>query len=82
MRLQAITYNADVSLGQAVNKTNEGTSPSLHLKQLEPQVQYGCQVKALLSDGGYGEDSTLTTFWTKPFCMFAGQYLYSIDMQM
>ncbi|XP_067932215.1 receptor-type tyrosine-protein phosphatase delta-like [Watersipora subatra] len=43
----------------------ETSLPSITLTSLNPQVQYGCCVLAVLSQG-YGEWSRPTTFWTKP----------------
>ncbi|XP_067932310.1 receptor-type tyrosine-protein phosphatase kappa-like [Watersipora subatra] len=39
--------------------------PSITLTSLKPQVQYGCCVQAILSQG-YGKPSIPITFWTKP----------------
>lgn len=45
---------------------------------LLPQVQYKCQVKALLEAGGFGYSSSYISLWTKPQCEYPNLILLFI----
>ena len=65
------TFNQDAfsqSSQALVFTTSAGDDSNLELTSLLPQVQYECQVKALLGNEGYGFSSSLLSLWTKPEC--------------
>lgn len=53
--------------------TNTSGISHIEVDGLLPQVQYECQVKALLKNEGFGHSSNFIYLWTKPHCKYLPQ---------